>query len=180
MLLCCSWPSYIFINFCGNPASYRWLELSHGNTDQTVLLFTFRVRNEFYFYFFYLSVVRRIFFSVSFCRNDENQFRVCVPSGNKTNSHPRLAGRFITLPFQEIHNKRSFILWRWTYGSNADTFFFVFVYFTRESSVLCMRILGFHIFEIMIFVRILPRVIIVTCERKAKFLSSNDTFPGIG
>lgn len=136
------------------------------------------------------------FFSASFCRNDENQFRVCVPSGNRTNAHPRLASRFITIPFQEIHNKRSFIFFDDERMAAAKPIYIYFFYFffpfsfiylfcSRVQCAAYRRILGFHIFEITVFARVLPRVIIVSPRKKNPLESEAKTrvficwyFPG--
>lgn len=179
---------------------YSWLQATRTSpweprSDRSLIYFSAARR---VFFFFTLVSFDIYFFSASFCRNDENQFRVCVPSGNRTNAHPRLASRFITIPFQEIHNKRSFIFFDDERMAAAKPIYIYFFYFffpfsfiylfcSRVQCAAYRRILGFHIFEITVFARVLPRVIIVSPRKKTPwrvkqklgFLSA-DTFPGIG
>jgi len=77
--------------FRRNPTGFGRPEPPHGDMDQTTVpLFTFQRWDTFFFFLFYLGVVRSTFiFSPRLvCRNDENQFRVCAPLGNRTNTPP--------------------------------------------------------------------------------------------
>lgn len=68
--------------------------------------------------------------------------------------HPRLVGRFITIPFrEEIHNKK--VLYSLTMNHTTkliDFFIRLFIYFTESGN---LGELGFHIFEITGFARVI-------------------------
>lgn len=93
------------------------------------LLFGVEIR-FFFFCFTSVSFVRHLFFlHASFCRNDENQFRVCAPSGNRTNTPP--------VPCQPIYHcipiyyKISFILFDDEHTTKPidSLLLFIYIYF---------------------------------------------------
>lgn len=85
----------------------------------------------------YFSAARQVlFFTVvyffcvpRFAETTKINFGFVCRQGIERDAHPHLAGRFITLPCQEIHNKISFILFDDERTTKLiDFFFFIFLY----------------------------------------------------